>query len=351
MLRTVHGKVLARTSAAVRKSAFDLVGAQMTTPPIYLTEADVGRLVTVEDAIAALEELFATWGEPTTSNLPRQRARLAGGSFNLMGAAWGAKKVHGLKAYAGLKGAQFHSLLYSSVDGRLKAMIEADLFGQLRTGAASGLATRLMAKPEAATLAMIGTGRQSRTQALAVCAVRPIKRVNVFARTPTSRESYARELEKELGVEVRPAPSAEACVADADVVVTITKAAEPVCRGAWLAPGTHVNAAGANSGDRREVDADTVLRAAVKVTDQVEQAKVEAGEFRDLVAAGKLAWSDIRELGELVTGKAEGRTLDRTSPSDITLFKSLGIALEDVAFGELVYQRALAAGVGRPLPG
>ena len=108
------------------------------------------------------------------------------------------------------------------------------------------------------------------------------------------------------------------------------------------AKGAHVNAAGANSGDRREVDAETVLRAAVKVTDHVEQAKVEAGEFRDLVAAGKLAWSDIRELGELVTGKAKGRT----SPSDLTLFKSLGIALEDVAFAELVYQRALAAGVG-----
>jgi ornithine cyclodeaminase/alanine dehydrogenase-like protein (mu-crystallin family) len=135
-------------------------------------------------------------------------------------------------------------------------------------------------------------------------------------------------------------------VAEADVVVTITKSAEPVCRAGWLAKGVHVNAAGANSGDRRELDGETVLRAAVKVTDHVEQAKMEAGEFRDLVAAEKLAWSDIRELGELVTGKAKGRT----SPSDLTLFKSLGIALEDVAFGEVVYQRALAAGVGKPMP-
>jgi alanine dehydrogenase len=318
----------------------------MTTSPIYLTEADVGRLVTVKDAIATLEELFATWGQPSTVNLPRQRARLQGGAFNLMGAAYGAKAVHGLKAYAGVKGAQFHTLLYSSLDGRLKAMIEADLFGQMRTGAASGLATKLMANPDAQTLGVIGTGRQSRTQVIAVCAVRPIKRVNVFARTPTNREDYARALENELGIEARPAPSAEACVGDAQVVVTITKSTEPVCRAAWLAPGAHVNAAGANSGDRREIDSETVLRAAVKVTDHVEQAKVEAGEFRDLVAAGKLAWSDIRELGELVTGKAKGRT----SPSDLTLFKSLGIALEDVAFAELVYQRALAAGVGRPMP-
>jgi ornithine cyclodeaminase/alanine dehydrogenase len=245
-----------------------------------------------------------------------------------------------------LKGAQFHTLLYSSLDGRLKAMIEADLFGQMRTGAASGLATRLMANPDAHTLGVIGTGRQSRTQVIAVCAVRPIKRIRVFARTPEHREAYARALEKELGVETLPAASAEACVADANVVITITKSAEPVCRAEWLAQGAHVNAAGANSGDRREVDAETVLRAAVKATDHVEQAKVEAGEFRELVAAGKLAWSDIRELGEFVTGKAKGRT----SPSELTLFKSLGIALEDVAFGELVYQRALAQGVGKPIP-
>jgi alanine dehydrogenase len=318
----------------------------MAAAPIYLTEADVARLFTVKDAIGVLEELFATWGQGATANLPRQRARLPGGSFNLMGAAYGAKGVHGLKAYAGLKGGQFHTLLYSSHDGMLKAMIEADLFGQMRTGAASGLATRLLARTDARTLGVIGTGRQSRTQVLAVCAVRPIKRVNVFARTPEHRESYARAMEKELGVEVVPVPTGEACVAEADVVVTITKSAEPVCRAAWLAPGAHVNAAGANSGDRRELDAETVLRAAVKLTDHVEQAKVEAGEFRDLVAAGKLAWTDIRELGDLVTGKAKGRT----SPSELTLFKSLGIALEDVAFAELVYQRALAAKAGRPIP-
>ena len=318
----------------------------MAASPIYLTEADVGRLVTVKDAIATLEALFATWGQPSTSNLPRQRARLAGGAFNLMGAAYRAKGVHGLKAYAGVKGAQFHALLYSSIDGKLKAIIEADLLGQMRTGAASGVATKLLANADAHTLAVIGTGKQSRAQIAAVCAVRPITRVKVFSRTAEHREAYARSVEKELGVEVLPASSAQACVAEADVVVTITKSAAPVCRAQWLAEGVHVNVAGANSDDRREVDGETVLRAAVKATDHVEQAKVEAGEFRELVATGKLAWSAIRELGEFITGKATGRT----SPSDLTLFKSLGIALEDVAFAELVYQRALAAGVGRPIP-
>ena len=314
-------------------------------PPIYLSESDVGRLVTIKDAMAALEALFATWGQPSTTNLPRQRAPLPGGAFNLMGAAYGAKGVHGLKAYAGVKGAQFHALLYSSLDGSLKAVIEADLFGQMRTGAASGIATRLLANAHARTLGVIGTGKQSRMKVAAVCTVRPIRQVRVFSRTAEHREAYARSLQSELGVEVVPASSAQACVAEADVVVTITKSAKPVCRAEWLAEGAHVNVAGANSDARREVDAETVLRAAVKVTDHVAQAKEEAAEFRALVAAGKLEWSAIRELGDLVTGKAKGRT----SPSELTLFKSLGIALEDVAFAELVYERALATGVGRPI--
>ena len=314
-------------------------------PPIYLTESDVGRLVTIKDAMAALEALFATWGQPSTTNLPRQRAPLPGGAFNLMGAAYGAKGVHGLKAYAGVKGAQYHALLYSSLDGTLKAVIEADLFGQMRTGAASGIATRLLANAHARTLGVIGTGKQSRMKVAAVCTVRPIRQVRVFSRTAEHREAYARSLQSELGVEVVPASTAQACVAEADVVVTITKSAKPVCRAEWLAEGAHVNVAGANSDARREVDAETVLRAAVKVTDHVAQAKEEAAEFRALVAAGKLEWSAIRELGELVTGKAKGRT----SPSELTLFKSLGIALEDVAFAELVYERALATGVGRPI--
>ena len=312
---------------------------------IYLTEADVGRLVTVKDAIAALEALFATWGQPSTSNLPRQRAPLPAGAFNLMGAAYGAKGVHGLKAYAGVKGAQYHTLLYCSRDGTLKAVIEADLFGQMRTGAASGIATKLLANTHARTLGVIGTGKQSRMQVEAVCAVRPINQIKVFSRTAGQRESYARSLESELGVEVLPAASAQVCVAEADVVVTITKSAEPVCRAEWLSQGAHVNVAGANSDRRREVDGETVLRAAIKVTDDVAQAKVEAAEFRELIAAGKLTWSEIRELGELVTGKVSGRT----SPADLTLFKSLGIALEDVAFAALVYERALAAGIGRPI--
>ncbi len=314
---------------------------------LYLTEEDVCRLVTVKDAIATLEELFATWSDPATVNLPRQRARAGNSAFNLMGAAWGAKALYGLKAYyAGGNGARYHVLLYSSDGGKLKAMIEADHLGQMRTGAASGLATKLLAKPDAQNLAVIGAGRQAFTQVAAVCAVRPIKHVRVFTRTAEHRESFAAKIERELGVAAQAAPSGEAAVGDADVVITITKSAEPVLRANWLKSGVHVNAAGANSAARREVDAETVLRATIRATDQVAQAKVEAGEYRDLVAAGRLQWSDIVELGDVVTAKAIGRR----APADITLFKSLGIALEDIAFADLICRRAAEQDVGKPMP-
>ena len=315
--------------------------------PLYLTEADVCRLVTVKDAIATLEDLFATWSDPATVNLPRQRARTAGGAFNLMGAAWGAKSLFGLKAYyAGGHGARFHVLLYSANDGKLKAMIESDNLGRMRTGAASGLATRFLAKPEARTLGIIGAGRQAFCQVAAVCAVRSIADVRVFSPTSEHRDALARRIERALGVVAQPAPSAEAAVAEADIVIAITKSAEPVLRANWLKSGVHVNAAGANAAARREVDAETVLRATVRATDQVEQARLEAGEYRDLIAAGRLTWQDIVELGDLVTGKAVGRR----GPADITLFKSLGIALEDIAFADLICRRAAERGVGKPMP-
>jgi alanine dehydrogenase len=314
--------------------------------PLYLTEADVTRLVTVKDAIATLELLFETWPDPATVNLPRQRAPIGNGSFNLMGAAWGASEIFGLKAYYGAGGGRFHVVLYSSRDGSLKAMIEADHLGRIRTGAASGLATKLLANPEARTLAVIGAGRQAFTQVAAVCAVRKIDTVRVSTRTPEHRETFAKEIERKLRVAAEPASSAEAAVSDADVVITITKSAEPVLRANWLKSGVHVNAAGANAASRREVDAETVLRATVRATDHLPQAHVEAGEYRDLVAAGRLKWQDIVELGDILTEKVPGRR----GPADITLFKSLGIALEDIAFADLIVRRAIERGIGKRMP-
>jgi len=351
--RTIKKKIRTKSRPKVKAEAKGQVKIRSAKTkfdgPLYLTEDDVRKLVTVKDAIATLERLFATWSDPSTINLPRQRARAGQGSFNLMGAAWGQKQLFGLKAYFGggnTDGGRYHALLYSAADGKLHAMMEADSLGQMRTGAASGLATKLLARPDAQALGVIGAGRQAFTQVAAICAVRPIRTVSVFTRTPEHREAFARRIERELRVAATAAPSGEAAVGDADVVVTITKSAEPVLRANWLKSGVHVNAAGANSPVRREIDAETVLRATVRATDQVAQAKEEASEYRDVVAAGRLQWPDIVELGDLVTGKAAGRR----GQADVTLFKSLGIALEDIAFADLIVRRAKEKRVGKPMP-
>jgi alanine dehydrogenase len=338
----------ASKSKAKKKSAIKSKrkASPVNNGPLYLSEADVQRLASVKDAIDALELMFETWPDPATVNLPRQRAQIGKGNFNLMGAAWGAGEIFGLKAYFGAAGGRFHVVLYSSRDGSVKAMIEADHLGRMRTGAASGLATKLLANPEARTLGVIGAGRQALTQVAAVCAVRKIETVRVFARTAEHRESFAQQIERSLRVAAQPAASAEAAIGDADVVITITKSAEPVLRANWLKSGVHVNAAGANAAERREIDAETVLRATVRATDQVAQARIEAGEYRDLVAAGRLKWQDVVELGDILTEKAAGRR----GPADITLFKSLGIALEDIAFADLIVRRAHEQGVGRSMP-
>jgi alanine dehydrogenase len=333
-------RLKSKTTSKAKPKTKAKVGLQ---GPLYLTEDDVRRLVTVKDAIATLELMFETWPDPTTVNLPRQRAPISNGSFNLMGAAWGASEIFGLKAYYGAASGRFHVLLYSSGDGALKAMIEADHLGRIRTGAASGLATKLLANPEAHILGVIGAGRQAFTQVAAVCAVRKINTVRVFARTPEHRQAFAKEIERKLRVAAAPAPFAEAAVSDADVVITITKSAEPVLRANWLKSGVHINAAGANAAARREIDAETVLRATVRATDHLAQAQVEAGEYRELIAAGRLKWQDVVELGDILTERVPGRR----GPADITLFKSLGIALEDIAFADLIVRRAIERGVGK----
>lgn len=314
--------------------------------PLYITENDVAHIVDIRDAINALEEAFTAWRDPATANIPRQRAPLPGGMFNLMGAVYGRKNVYGCKSYGGgPSGALFNILLYDIPTRRLLAVFEANLLSQLRTGAASGLATKLMANADAKTLGCIGTGRQARAQVLAVCAVRPIEHIRVYSRSPANRSAFADAMAAETGVEVIPVESAEACVTDTDVVVLITKAVEPVIRSAWIRDGAHINAAGANAANRREVDVATIERASLLVTDDKDQALIEAAEFRDLVDAGRLSWDAVHELGDLVMGTAPRRS----AQDEVTLFKSLGVALEDIAFADLIYRRALERGVGARL--
>jgi alanine dehydrogenase len=306
---------------------------------LYITNAEVRELVGIDDALNALEGAFAHWGAEGTANVPRQRMPLPVRSMNLMAASLPAESVFGHKAY--FRGCQLFTL-FSIEEQRLLAVIEAGVLGGLRTGAATGIAARRLARKDSKTVGLIGAGRQGRTQLMAVCATHPVEMVRVFSRTAETRDAFAAEMAKELGIEVTAAPDAESCVRGADIAIAMTTASEPVILGDWVTPGMFVAGTGANAYARRELDEATVLKADIVATDQRDQAKIEARELMDLTAAGKLAWDDVVELGDIVTDRAPGRTGD----DQITVFKSLGLALEDVAFGKVIYERAVAAGIG-----
>jgi len=314
---------------------------------IFLRESDVGNLANMEMALRAVEGGFRLQGSQKAENAPRRRCRLEHGMLHVMSASVPPLGLAGLKSYTTVAGAsRFHVLLYSSAEGTLLAVMEADLLGQLRTGAASGIATRYMARKDAARVGIIGTGWQARSQLAAACAVRPVTSILAFGRDPSRRESFCREMSDSLGIAVQAAASAEEAVSDRDIVITATSSSEPVFRGEWLAKGTHINAVGSNSLTRQEIDVETVRRTACVIVDSVEQSMMESGDLTMACEAGALFWEDVRELGLVVVGDYPGRE----DAAEITLFKSNGIALEDVALAGEIYQAAVKAGVGKPLP-
>ncbi len=312
--------------------------------PLYITEDEVRGLVGMNDAIAAVEAGFRRWGTGETRNLARRRLPLPGAVFQTMAAALPEDDVFGAKAYYVLPaGRNFTVFLHSLSQGRLLAMIEADWMSQLRTGAATGVAARHMARADAARVGIIGAGTQARAQLLALAAVRDLAEVAVFSRDAGRRTAFADAMSGELGIPVRPVGSAAACIEAADIVVTMTNAGEPLFDGAALQPGAFVAAAGANRMTRREIDVETVRRAAIVSVDDPEQARIESGELAAAVEAGVVGWDDIVPFGDIVAGRRPGRT----DAAGITLFKSLGIAIEDIAFARIVYEKAQAAGAGR----
>jgi ornithine cyclodeaminase/alanine dehydrogenase-like protein (mu-crystallin family) len=312
---------------------------------LLLREADVQRLLRIEDVIEALDAAFGQWAAGKADNQPRRRVR---GETVLatMSAALPERGLIGFKAYtAGTEGVRFWVHLFDSKAGRPLAVIEADHLGRLRTGAASGLATRYLARDDARILAQLGTGTQALTQALGVIAVRPIEEVRVVGRDADRRHRFAEALRAEWQRgSITELDDARGAIPGADIVTTITSAAEPVIEGGRLEPGQHLNVAGSNQPRRREVDTETVARAALIVADDAEAARVEAGDLLLAEAEGRLQWERVRSLREVVSGKA-----GRRSGEDITLFKSVGLAIEDLAAAALVLDRAQAADAGEKI--
>ncbi len=316
---------------------------------LFLTEREVVDLLPMKECIDVLDEAFAHAGAGQVEIKPRSRIRMPNGFFHFMAASDAGHQVFGYKAYpsfGGPGGAKFMVMLYDFESGQMLACLEAGRLGQIRTGAASGLATRYMARENAATVAVFGSGFQARSQLEAVCVARKISRAKVYSRRQERREEFANQMSERLNLEVSAADSPQDCITDADIVVTITSSRDPVFEGAGLAPGTHINAAGGNHWQRREVDEDTVTRAEVIVVDDLDQAKVECGDLMWLEARGSFRWDMAHELQEVVAGRLKGRP----SEQSITLFESMGVGLEDIAAAQLVYRKAKEQGIGQELP-
>jgi alanine dehydrogenase len=236
--------------------------------------------------------------------------------------------------------------LHREETGELCAIVQVFALGALRTGAASGIATKYLANEGAATLGVLGSGRQARTQVEAVSRVRAIREVKVFSPTPEHRERFCRDIEESLKIEALAVASPEQAVRGSAVIVTATTATTPVLHGKWLAPGAHINAMGANYEFRRELDQEAVLAARFIATDDLEQVQYESADLAEPVKEGILKWENVSSLADVVSGRMRGRT----SPNDITLFKSLGVAIEDVALAVRAYEKAMAHKVGQTLP-
>lgn len=310
---------------------------------LLLREKEVEQLLDMPTAIACVGRAFGELGKGNATNHPRARIHQRHGGLQIMAAALPAARVIGFKAYTWYtSGSKFLVNLYHSETGELLAIIEADRMGQIRTGAASGVATQWMARPEAESIGIFGTGFQAQSQLEAVCLVRKIKKIAAFSRRADRRDAFCKAMEEKLQVEVRPAPSAKTLIEESDIVITSTTASEPLFNGEWLRQGIHLNVIGGNSRIRAEVDTDTVIRANRLVVDSLEQAKLEAGEFLKPIEKGLICWEKLIELGSVVSGRVKGREF----PDEITFFKSLGIALEDLAVGAVVYERALEQKIG-----
>ena len=313
---------------------------------LILREKHVRSLLSMRDTVAVLEEAFNALAQGTVKNQPRERLAFGGGVLNILAASAPPFGVLGYKTYTAFReGVRFVVMLFSAQDGRLLALVEADWLGSMRTGAASAVATKYLARPESEVVGLIGAGHQAVTQLMGMCAVFPITRAYVYSRHAQERELFCSEMTRLLRIHVIPVDSAQQAVASADIVITATTASDPVLQGDWLREGCHINAIGSNWAMKREIDLATLQRCELIVTDSFEQAQKEAGDFIIPANENLLDWGQVRELAEVMLDSGPQREL----PQDITLYKGLGIALEDIVTAAHVYHLAYQQGLGEEI--
>ena len=313
--------------------------------PLYINESEVESVLDMDSVLDAVEGVQRRLATGAAENLPRRRIFQSGRTLHLMAASDEGCGYAGHKSYlATAGGIAFSVLLYEIASGQLAAVIEANRLGQLRTGAASGVASRHLARPESSALGIVGGGFQARTQVEAICRTLPIKSVRAFRRDREQLERFCGEIADLCEVTATAANSPEDAIAGADVIVTATNSAEPVLDG-YLESGVHVNAMGSNRASAAELGPITVGGFDRVVCDDIAQARIESGDLLEANAAGTFSWGTAVALGDVIAGEAPGRT----GPGEKTLFESLGIAAWDIAVAAIVLERVRERGLGRQL--
>ncbi|HSE39846.1 MAG TPA: ornithine cyclodeaminase family protein [Acidobacteriota bacterium] len=295
---------------------------------IRVTEEQVKQLLPVSECIEVLRDAFSR----EFVNIPRYRLKSKNTLLHVMSASIPDLGIMGLKSYGTSKesAGDFVVLLFNEQNGKLMGTFEADALGQIRTGAASGLATSYLSRKDATIAAVIGTGFQAETQLVAIQNVRKLNEIRIYSRSKENRTNFVQKMQPLVKARLIPSDTAEDAVRNADIICTITSSKTPVVFGDWLKPGVHINAAGSNWVSKREIDEAGVRRSDLIVVDHREQSKIEAGDLIGVVED----WNNVYELADVVQGKVA-----RTSTEQITLYKSNGIAVEDIASALHIYKK------------
>lgn len=315
---------------------------------LFLNEEQVRQLITMPLALEQVERALRDRALGKATDLPRARVQTAAGIQHMLQAAAPELGYIGFKYYfspPGKRGATYVHLI-SMETGKLEAIVEAVWLGMMRTGAASGVASKLLANPGATVLAQIGAGFQGMGQLEAVVTALNIREARVYARTRDKLEAWCKQMGDKLGIPVLPANSAPEAIAGAQIVNIMTKSATPVIDGDWLQPGQHVNAAGSNALSRAEIDAKTVQRAKLIAVDSRGTARNECGDLIAAVETGRLSWDTLPEIGEVLSGRVPGRQ----HKDDITLYESHGMGIQDLYTAAKLVKLARGRKIGTELP-
>lgn len=317
-----------------------------------LLEADVRRLLPMDEALVVLEDAFRSVAHREATNFPRYRGARPGVTLNVLSAISARLDAAVVKAYPIVRqdvtvGSTLTVLLYNLSTGALDAILEGSALGQIRTGAASGVAAKYMARLDSRVVTLFGAGFQAESQIEALSRVLPkLERVNLVSRSTTRAQQFCEAMMRSTGLRVVVTSDVERAVSEADVITTATGTHRPLFSGGWLRPGVHVNAIGSNFPEKQELDATAVRRASRIVVDDMAVAKMESGDLIAADAEGALDWSAVRPLSDVVGGLAPGRT----TAEEITLFESQGIGLEDLAAACHVLKRARELEIGMEIP-